>query len=57
LKDGIKTKFLGRKDEIETLIEYIEKENIVLKLSNWIDNDKDNGCHIYVSVLPKKVVM
>lgn len=56
MKDGVKTKFEGRKEEIEALIKSLEKENLVIKHSDFLDNDKDSGFHIFVTVLPKQVV-
>jgi len=56
MKDGIRTKFVGQKNEVVNLINYLEKEYIVLKNSDWKPNDRDDGCHIYVAVLPKQVV-
>ena len=44
-------------DAVFLLLDYLEKENVVIKRSDFIDDDKELGSHlIFVTVLPKQVV-
>jgi hypothetical protein len=57
MEDGIKLRIKGKLSEIKSFINYLEKENVVIKRSDFIDDDKELGSNlIFVTALPKKVV-
>ena len=53
MEEGLENRITGKKDEIKAFIDQLEKENIVIKRSDFLENDKDDGHHIFVTVLPK----
>jgi len=56
MKLTLTVKVIGQREEISRLVKFLEKGYFVIMSSRLLRNERDDGFHLFLNLLPKREV-